>query len=254
MRMDKGAILASMAIIMVASLLAGAGTMAYFSDVETAHIGPVYAATLDMQIYDGSAYTDDTIIIHPDSPLAPGDTFTIDVWLKNVGTTDIRYVFASFRNLKHGGGGFADAEWPEPWGEGLHLVKMIVLDEIYEKSSSLVGGELYNDFTGDMDGWLDFWGVPDAEQDGSISLYDLAVYCEPGGDSALTSFRLHAGDQGDIPRHLRYCYLPVGEKVNIKFTFRLDENTKNYAQSDWFSFNLVFIGSNLLTPDESLTK
>lgn len=254
MRKGNATILASVLAIALVAAGVGMGTMAYFSDVETAEIGQVYATTLDMQIAkSGGAYGDVTVNIDSDK-LAPGDTFTIDVWLKNVGTTDIRYVFASFRNLWYDGGDWTEAEWSEAV-DGLHLVKMIVLDEIYEKSPSLIGGELYNDFTVDMNSWLAFWGVPGAEQDGSISLYDLVVYSEPGGDSALTSFRFHAGDEKEgtgIPRHERYCYLPVGDKVNIKFTFRLDEDTLNYAQGDCFGFDLVFIGSNLLVPDPSL--
>lgn len=246
-------VLASVLMMLLVAAAAGAGTMAYFSDVETAKIGEIYAATLDMQIAKpGETYGDATIYIGSDD-LAPDDTFTIDVWLKNVGTTDIQYVFASFRDLTYDGGKWTEAEWPEAV-EGLHLIKMIVLDGIYEKAPNLVGGELYNDFTGDMNGWLGFWGVPVEEQDGSISLYDLVVYSEPGGDSALTSFRFHTGDtlEGGVPRHTIYPYLPIGGAVNIKFTFRLDEDTLNYAQGDRFGFNLVFIGSNLLTPDDSL--
>jgi len=248
MRKGNVTILASIFTMLLVAMGVGAGTMAYFSDVETAEIGQVYAATLDMQISKGSGWTDDVIHISSDD-LTPGDTFTIEIWLKNVGTTDIQYIFASFRNLDYGDGNAPESEWDESV-EGRYLTKMILLDGIYEEAPNLLDpGYLYNDFTGNMDAWLTFWGAP---QDGSISLYDLAVYCEPGGDSALTSFRFHTGDQGTPPRHTIVPYLPIGGVAHIKFDFRLDEDTLNYAQGDYFSFDLVFIGSNLMTPDPSL--
>ena len=259
MRKGNVTILASIFAIALVSMVFGAGTMTWFSDVETAEVGQVYAATLDMEIKEyGGDWQDGTPvdISVPDS-LKPGDTFTVDIRLKNIGTTDIQYVFASFRDLTWEGGYEPESEWDEA-NNGLHLIKQIIVAEVWEYSPLMggSGGECTTTFNAETaNAWLAFWNVASpwtAPLDGSISLHDLVYCAEPGGGSELTSFRFHTGDGGDPPYHTRFAYLPVGGIVKIKFTFKLLENTDNRAQGDRCQFSIYFIGSNLLVPDPSL--
>jgi len=88
MRMDKGAILVSMAIIMVASVLVGAGTMAWFSTGNvTTSTYTMNTATMTMEI---------TTVPYTFDNLVPGQTFgPIVIKIKNTGTMDILYLSGS---------------------------------------------------------------------------------------------------------------------------------------------------------------
>ncbi len=76
MRMNKGAILASMVVIALASVFAGAGTMAYFSETETAGPNAIVATTIDLALTCDFELTD----IFPSKELDP-----ITVTFQNVG-------------------------------------------------------------------------------------------------------------------------------------------------------------------------
>jgi len=88
MRMDKGAILASMAVIALASVLVGAGTMAWFSTgVKTTGKFTMNAATMKMELTAGP-YTFDKLI--------PGQKLPdITISITNTGDMDILYLCGS---------------------------------------------------------------------------------------------------------------------------------------------------------------
>ncbi len=253
MRKGNVTILASIFTMLLVAMGVGAGTMAYFSDVESATGNQVTAGVLNIHIKDSDeGFMNGPVTASMSSPhdLKPGEQFWTDVIeLKNVGTIDSQYVYAHFRDLVVSDGAHPESEW-----DGLpnYLMHQIVLEKIWEYSPKMggTGGELYNDFTdtGTCNSWLAYWGAP---EDGSISLHDIVYFGEPGGASAKTSFRFHTGDDLDplgsgLPCHKVYPYLPVGGTVKIQFKFKLLENTLNYAQGDICSFNVDFIATNAL--------
>jgi len=237
MKMDKGAILASMAIIALASVLVGAGTMAYFTDVETANVGPITAGTLDMLIsktHDGG-YGSTPIDLGGISGLAPGKQFTIEVWLYNDGSVDAQYVFARFCELSESVGGFAkqlklvsfsDYDWQGYW-----------FTTWFTKTGTPPANEQY----ADPNVWLNFWcGTPDTTpRKGYITLDDLVYLANPGGSDTETGLFFYNGD-GSLTAP---AFLPVGEKSGIKITFELMWETKNAYQGADVSFRIDFIGS-----------
>lgn len=90
MKSKIGAIAASMAIIMLASVFAGAGTMAWFSTKEVNPGKTVFKSPI-MSMKAVSAGPFNT----PDD-WKPGDTFTVTFELENTGDIDILYLATTF--------------------------------------------------------------------------------------------------------------------------------------------------------------
>jgi len=85
MRMDKRAIFASMTVIVLAGVFAGAGTFAYFSQTEVVTT-TFNAATVNVRLsLDGTTWQDSLTVTTP-SDWAPGDTMTLEVYVRNIGT------------------------------------------------------------------------------------------------------------------------------------------------------------------------
>ena len=82
MRMKKVSILASIMMVVLASVLATAGTMAWFSDTETVSVGDIQAGTLNLQVGANDPCTVH-IRIHN---IAPGWSETFDWILTNTGS------------------------------------------------------------------------------------------------------------------------------------------------------------------------
>lgn len=77
----------SLATILIASLFAGAGTFAYFSDEATSTGNTFTAGTLDLKIKDGGSYWADGVGVEWSlSDMKPGDTVYGSIDLKNYGT------------------------------------------------------------------------------------------------------------------------------------------------------------------------
>ena len=88
--MNKGAILASMIVIALASVLAGAGTMAWFSTEHVTAGDTVFKAGIMSMVHV------DTSTTIPGN-LAPGDgPFRVTFELKNTGNLDILYLATTF--------------------------------------------------------------------------------------------------------------------------------------------------------------
>ncbi len=242
MRMDKGAILASMAIIMLASVFAGAGTMAYFSDVETSKGNQFSAGTLNIKIWDGSGYTESAVTgVLSLGPMQPGETYLTErIYIKNVGDISARYMHVSFRDPVYGEGKDPDHE---PAGSPYYLAKQIQLLTVIDRSPNNygIGSIAYTVFDAAIsDIWEDAWGVPD--KDSKISLYEILTYGDVGGSTVGAWARIHTGDD----YHLDYPYLPVGAEVWIQFEFKLMEDTDNRAQGDYVKFDALFFATNTL--------
>jgi len=257
MRKANVTILASVLAMILVAVAAGAGTMAYFSDVESSTGNSIAAGVLNIQIKDvDQGFWDGTpVTASMSSPLGglkPGQEFWTDkIDLKNVGTIDAWYVYLHFRDLACEEGLNPESEWP---GNVNYLMYQIVLMEVWEYSPNMngVGGTTTTTFDATTsDSWLAYWGAP---SDGSISLHDIVYYGEPGGGSPKTSFRLHTGDDpapsdASKPCHVVYPYLPTGSTVQVQFKFKLLEGTDNRAQGDICSFNVDFIATQTIEVD-----
>jgi len=210
MKMDKGAILASMAIIALASVFAGAGTMAWFSGVKDG-TGSFSTGTLTL---DTMSYSDWTL-----TNLDTGDEWVTKIQLRNTGSLDAMYVYMAFYIT-------ADAE----------LADKIVLEEIHEWC--YLNGWATTPFTDPAvaNAWLFTWG---GSQDDSISLYDLATVAMTGGESSKTSLKLHTGTPPTTGP-----YLPAGRDCYIELKFKLLEDTGNAYQGRTCGFTIRFIASN----------
>lgn len=100
MKMDKRAIMATMAIIALASVLVGAGTMAYFNQTVQATGNTFTAGNLDIKLYDGTSWVSGPINGFWDSPTAwaPGETFTRRLYFRNDGNVRVQVVLLDFKS------------------------------------------------------------------------------------------------------------------------------------------------------------
>jgi predicted ribosomally synthesized peptide with SipW-like signal peptide len=248
-------ILASIFVIATMMFSMGLGTMAYFSDTESSTGNNIAAGVLNIQIKDADqGFWDGTPVTasmsSPPGGLKPGQEFWTDVIeLKNVGSIDAWYVYLHFRDLACSEGANPESEQT---GDGNYLMDQIVLMEVWEYSPNMngVGGTTTTTFDATTaNSWLLFWSAS-APIDGSISLYDIVTYGEPGGGSSTTSFRLHTGDgidpSSNQPWNVVKPYLPAGGTVQVQFKFKLLENTDNRAQGDICSFNVDFIATQTI--------
>ncbi|WP_456450303.1 TasA family protein [Palaeococcus sp. (in: euryarchaeotes)] len=78
--------LLGMVLVLVAGVLAGAGTLAIFTDTETSHGNVATAGVLDLKV-KGSSWDDDPNIVHMTiDNMKPGETRSFAFKLKNAGT------------------------------------------------------------------------------------------------------------------------------------------------------------------------
>jgi predicted ribosomally synthesized peptide with SipW-like signal peptide len=222
--MKKGnvTILASILAIALVAAGVGAGTMAWFSGVQTG-TGSFKTGTLTLDTVSYSSWTLDN--------LSPGDEWTTSIQLHNTGSLDAMYVYMAF---------YITADNGPSYG----LADKIVLEQIHEWCylNSWATTPLYdpNDVSV-ANAWLVFWDPTTAHNDGSISLYDLATVAMTGppGGSTKTSIKLHTGNPPTTG-----AYLPSGRDCYIDLKFKLLDNTNNDYQGKTCSFTIKFIASN----------
>ena len=223
MRMDKGAILASMAIIVVASVFAGAGTMAWFStEPVTTDYATFTAGTMSMEGVQAGPFN---------SPpnWAPGDIWTIEIKLKNTGNIDIKYLAGNL--ILYGSTAFADnievtsileyipgygwVESMEPPQDYWNLVKDYAKPlTLLELAKSYYGEEpnypepykvdQFGGWVKSLSDWVTGWG------------YDIV----PEGTPAIA----------------------VGGTYQMKLMFKFSENAGNEFQGATCSFKITFVG------------
>jgi predicted ribosomally synthesized peptide with SipW-like signal peptide len=213
LRKGNVTILASVFTMLLVAMGVGAGTMAYFSGVQSG-TGSFSTGTLTL---DTVAYSSWTL-----TNLSPGDEWTTSIQLRNTGSLDAMYVYMAF---------YITADSGPSYG----LADKIVLEEIKEWCYLNSWATTTFD-TATSNSWLGVWG---GTQDNSISLYDLATVAMTGGESAKTSFKLHTGTPPTSG-----AYLPSGRDCYIDLKFKLLEATDNDYQGKTCSFTIKFIASN----------
>ncbi|TRZ48991.1 MAG: hypothetical protein D4S01_09395 [Dehalococcoidia bacterium] len=218
--MKKGniTILASIFIMTLVAAGASVGTQAYFSSTETA--GITFAAgtpNLRLSKNNGGSWGDSLTVDFP--VWAPGDTYALEIWVKNIGNIGLANLYVTGDNLG---------------GSNIHLAEHIFVTKIgytdrhpnnYQYWVYPSGGTYYADINR-------FGG-----SDGKMSVTELA--------SGLTDGEFMKFCWGDgVTVH--GDYLPAGaamvQKFSIEFTF--DANAGNEWQGKSCSFDLVFRGSD----------
>ena len=203
-------ILLSLMVVGIAALGIGMGTMAYFSDAETSAI-TVTSGTVDLQLSEDSGSTwHNGLSFDLPNDWAPGDTYSMEIWTKNMGRSGLKNLFVTGDNLG-GTGGLCDV--------------IEITDVAYTDTSGWVhpaGGTYYGTTFGD-----------DTQP---FTLRELA-----NGHSNDEYMKFCWGDcetEGD--------YLPANggrvQKFYIEFTF--NENAGNEYQDKTASFDLGFIGTD----------
>ena len=104
---ERGALLSSMILVMLASMLVGAGTVAYFNDTETSTGNTFEAGTLDLEVNDENPWTSTLISV---SNMKPGDAGEVTIKLENLGSLD-GYVCMWIKDVINSPG---DTPEPEP--------------------------------------------------------------------------------------------------------------------------------------------
>lgn len=170
-----GTLILSIAAILVASLLAGAGLYAYFSDTETSTGNTFIAATgPDLQIKDGGDHWSDGIgAVWTLSDMKPGDSVYGSVDLKNVGSpADHLEITCNYA--------IDDPPGPESDTDGTSaddMAKQMVITVCEYESDGWLINCLTGTYTDDPPKPLGYteedWMINDVDTDGKITLYDL---------------------------------------------------------------------------------
>lgn len=218
--MKKYPLIASMMVIMVASIFAGAGTMAYFSGTAVSTGNTFTAGILKMEkvAFGPVTFTE----------LKPGDTREIVIELKNTGDLDIKYLFMRDKGYT--------------WSGGANLGNVIeVLNfkeyKIYPDGVSVAHGP--ESCTGaTYEGWL-----PDtvADHDGHLSLMEF-FRGYPAGTSGQNDYwdvvTLSANWGGGV-LEVDYTY-----KMVIDLEFMESGHPQDVYQGTSCSFDLVVMGTH----------
>jgi predicted ribosomally synthesized peptide with SipW-like signal peptide len=214
------------------------GAFAYFTDVAVSNSNVMQAGTLDLQLGSPTqAYTPNAIsgVFNSPANLAPGQSFSTTIDLKNAGTIAIPWVFARFCNLSN--------------SANQDLSNYIILNSIVSTpATGLVNGSAAGVTTFDTataNGYLNYWYARGANvaADGSLSLSDLNTVRNFGSGDYLTTFLLlNDLSQNEFNDPANNPALPVGGTATITFNWTLSMATPNYDQGAWAAFEVDFIG------------
>lgn len=228
----KKVLFSLMAVAMAIGLVGSA--FAYFTDVEKSTGNVMGAGTLDIQIADSNqGYGDTAVTASFNSPddLAPGQTFNTGiVYIRNVGTIDIPWIFARFCDLHE---------------TVQDISKQIILKTAWESTD---GGLTFTPDTFDTnraDVFLNYWigrgaNTAGMTADGSISLWDLVTARNFGSGDKITSLLLLNQGTEEDPA------LPSGTTAAFYFTFEFPSTTTNTFQGASATFEVDFIGAQYM--------
>jgi predicted ribosomally synthesized peptide with SipW-like signal peptide len=232
----KKILFAIVAVVLSIGMMGGA--FAYFTDVAVSNSNVMQAGTLDLQLGSATqAYTNNAVtgVFNSPANLAPGQSFSTTIDLKNAGTIDIPWVFARFCNLSN--------------STNQNLSNYIILNSISETpATGLVNGLSAGTTTFDpttANAYLQYWegrGAP-VVADGSISLSDLYNVRNFGsGDDITTFLLLNDLSQNQFNDPANHPALPVGGTATITFNWMLSPATPNQDQGASAAFEVDFIG------------
>ena len=211
--MNKKKILISLGVIAIVAAIAIGGTIAYFSDTEKSHI-TFTSGTVNLQLSkDNGASWHNGLSFNLPNNWAPGDTYSIQVWTRNMGNAGLFNLFVTGDKLA---------------GPNLNLADRIYITDVaYTDTIGWVhpgGGTYYAD--------NNIFGG----SDGKLSLRELANGLTNGKKMNFC----WGGPEDKID------YLPANgsriQKFYIEFTF--DPEAGNEWQGKSVSFDLLFRGTD----------
>ena len=214
----KGVLISVMCIALVA-MLAGAGTLAYFSDTEKSTGNTFADGTFDLKIRDSNEdWSDGVTATWTLSNMKPGDTKYAWVELKNAGNikADHLEITCSYSVTEEVLQTESDTD-PNTDAHPDEMAKnMIIKSFTYENTvcdiDCLTG---YDEVSGETRAE---WRIDDMDDDGKITLYDLKQ--DPLDD-------LPASDD-------------IEEEFQVRMRLKFDENAGNDFQGDTFNLTMIF--------------
>jgi predicted ribosomally synthesized peptide with SipW-like signal peptide len=208
--MKKYTLFASMAIIIVASIFVGAGTMAYFSDLETSTGNVFTAGTIDISIDPSGGQ--DVATMSGDLDLKPSQTGWTTTLITNDGTNPVEIWkhITNVVNVEHGTNDaeldfYADHPGSDNWliSDWIHY-DMNVIKEIGFSWSGTTGEQTVNIDVEDGDGqvtWtIDFPGEapyddPTTEGNGH---WTVGLIIAMNGDGNGPAYQIHNTDSDQM--------------------------------------------------------
>jgi len=219
---NRGALLGSMMLIVLASMLVGAGTMAYFSDTERSSGNRFETGILDMTL---------TSVPVTVTNMFPGSTATIEFVLRNVGTITIKYLVMRDESVAWGGGGY--------------LGYVIEIENIKEYKYNPDGSLAYGPETcpgATYEGWLPASVCDGGAYDGHLSLNEFFTGFPPGTHGQndywdVVTLSANWGG-GDLPPWYYY-------KMVLELKFMETGHPQNEYQNAWIQFDWVIMGTHV---------
>ena len=216
----KGALISVMCIALVA-MIAGVGTLAYFSDTEISTGNTFTAGTMDLKIMDSDdGWGDGVTATWTLSDMKPGDSVSGWVMLDAVGTIPANHVeiTCDYSVTEESPQTESDTD-PNTDQHPDEMAKKLIIDQAWYQADgyniNLLTGT--NTLTGEQH---DYWKIEDVDGDGKQTLYDLKY--GNGGNGV---------DNLPPPDTFQYSFA-----MNIKF----DENAGNDFQGDTFNLTVIF--------------
>jgi len=220
--MDKK-ILASMLIIAAASMLIGAGTVAYFSDTETSSGNVFQAGTgpdLKLSHSSGGPWTDGVTGTWTLADMKPGnETQTASVFFKNFGSvpSSTMTITCNYTVTEESPQTESDTDpntddHPDEMAKYM-IITMMVYKNDWVNINCLTGHDSYSGQT------KDDWKINDANGDGKISLYELKL------DPLIN---LPSPDTQD------------NKITQLDMRIKFDEDAGNDFQGDTFDLTMIF--------------
>jgi len=215
----KGALISVMCIAVVA-MLAGAGTLAYFSDTETSTGNTFADGTMDLKISDGEDWGDGVTATWTLSDMKPGDTVSGWVALDAVGSISANHaeITCDYSVTEESTQTESDTD-PNTNQHPDWMAKNLIIDQAWYSGDGynidLTTGK--NELTEEQH---DYWKIEDVDGDGKQTLYDLKYGNEGNGVDNLPP-----------PDNLQYSF-----SMNIKF----NETAGNDFQGDTFNLTVIF--------------
>jgi predicted ribosomally synthesized peptide with SipW-like signal peptide len=218
--MDKK-ILASMLIIAAASMLIGAGTVAYFSDTETSSGNVFQAGTgpdLKLSHSSGGPWTDGVTGTWTLADMKPGnETEEASVFFKNFGSPSSTMTITCDYNVDEETNPVESDTDPHTDQHPDELAKYMVITYICYRDDQIN----INCLTGEDDGYPpnENWRVNDTDLDERITLYDLKM-------DPLVNLPSPDTQQNGI--------------TQLDMRIKFDENAGNDFQGDIFDLTMIF--------------
>ena len=212
-------ILISLGVIAVVAAIAIGGTVAYFSQTEKAAI-TFTSGTVDLQLSkDYGASWHNGLFFNLPNNWAPGDTYSIEVWTRNMGRSGLANLYVTGNSLA----GTPDKRLSDV----IHITKTGYTDRNPD-----TGGHMW------VYPPVSYWDGTNkfGNGNGTFTLRELA---SPTGSDPWMKFCW-----GNCTTHGDYLPANGGmiQKFLIEFTF--DKNAGNEYQDNTVSFNLVFLGTD----------